>query len=134
VSSDHGFASMRASDYVSTNSVPRLRDSLLLFPVGEPRASYLFLRPEASAALRQGTPEVLENDLLLVDPRQALSLGLFGNAPAHPEAEARLGDLLAISTGTRGFVHPYQDAPLLLGMHGGLTADEMIVPLLVAAL
>jgi len=31
-------------------------------------------------------------------------------------------------------LHPYPDAPFLQGMHGGLTADEMIVPLLVSPL
>ena len=134
VSSDHGFVPMRPGDYVPTSTVPALRDALFLFPSGEPRASYLFLRPEKRDEVRRATPVLLDGDLLLLDSSEALSLGLFGRGGEHPEALARLGDVLAMSTGDRGFLHPYPDAPLLAGMHGGLTADEMIVPLLVATL
>jgi hypothetical protein len=134
VSSDHGFVSMRPGDYAPTSIIPALRDALFLFPSGEPRASYLFLHPERRDEIRKATPTLLEGDLLLLDSRDALAAGLFGRGGTHPEALARLGDVLAMSTGDRGFLHPYPDSPLLAGMHGGLTADEMIVPLLVATL
>jgi hypothetical protein len=134
VSSDHGFATMRPSDYVPTSRIPELRDAPLFFPVGEPRASYLFLRPERREDVLASAPTVCEGDIVLVGAREALSLGLFGSRVSHPEALSRLGDLLAVSTGARGLLHPYPDAPLLQGMHGGLTADEMIVPLIVDSL
>jgi hypothetical protein len=135
VSSDHGFATMRPSDYVPTSRVPELRDALLFFPVGEPRASYLVLRPERRDELLAAAPRVCEEGITLISSREALAHGLFGAADAaHPETSSRIGDLLAISTGARGLLHPYPDAPLLQGMHGGLTADEMIVPLMVDSL
>jgi hypothetical protein len=133
LSSDHGFASMTASDYVPTTHFPKLHDRRLLFPVGEPRASYLFLRPDAGSTTASPSPAV-EEDLLFVDADEALSLGLFGSGQIHPETPHRLGDLLVVSTGRRGLLHPYPDAPFLQGMHGGLTADEMIVPLVVSPL
>ena len=134
LSSDHGFASMTASDYVPTTHFPKLHDRRLLFPVGEPRASYLFLRPDGGPAAKASPSPALEGDLLFVDADEALSLGLFGSGQIHPETRHRLGDLLVASTGRRGLLHPYPDAPFLQGMHGGLTADEMIVPLLVSPL
>jgi hypothetical protein len=133
LSSDHGFASMTASDYVPTTRFPKLDDRRLLFPVGEPRASYLFLRADAGSATASPSPTV-EGDLLFVDADEALSLGLFGSGQIHPETRHRLGDLLVVSTGRQGLLHPYPDAPFLQGMHGGLTADEMIVPLVVSPL
>jgi hypothetical protein len=134
ISSDHGFATMRPSDYLPLSSLRALREPPLLFPVGEPRASYLFLRPQRRDEVLAATPQVAEGNVLLLSAREALSSGLFGTGPAHPEAIARLGDLVAVSTDAPGLLHPYPDAALLCGMHGGLTADEMIVPLIVDSL
>ncbi len=134
VSSDHGFATMHSSDYIPTSRVAELRDALLFFPVGEPRASYLFLRPERRDEVLAATPKVCADGITLIGSREALALGLFGAPDAHPETPSRIGDVIAVSTGAPGLLHPYPDAPLLQGMHGGLTADEMIVPLIVDSL
>lgn len=133
LSSDHGFATMRPSDYIAADDLDELRDALQFFPVGEPRASYLFLRAERRDALLARLPEA-PGGIALLPSAGALEAGLFGEGPRHPEAQARLGDLVAVSTDSLGLLHPYPDAPLLHGMHGGLTADEMIVPLLVSML
>jgi len=134
ISSDHGFAAMQPADYVRSETVPALRDALHGFPVGEPRASYLFLRPERREDALAQVPKTVLDGLALVDARWAVEQGLFGPGSRHPETAARVGDLLAISTGATGLLHPYPDAPLLQGMHGGLTADEMIVPLIAQTL
>jgi hypothetical protein len=134
LSSDHGFASMTPADYLPTTRFPDLHDRSLLFPVGEPRASYMFFGAGRGSSRLTYPAPVLEDDLLFLDADVALSLGLFGSSPIHPETRHRLGDLLVVSTGRRGLRHPYPDAALLRGMHGGLTADEMIVPLLVGPL
>ncbi len=134
LSSDHGFASMTAADYVPTAHFPGLRDRCLLFPVGEPRASYVFYSAEAKPPVPAYPSAALEDGLLFLDADAALSLGLFGSGRIHPETPRRLGDLLVASTGRKGLLHPYPDAPFLQGMHGGLTAEEMIVPLLVSLL
>jgi hypothetical protein len=134
ISSDHGFAAMQPADYARCETVPALRDAVHGFPVGEPRASYLFLRRERRDEVLASVPASGPDGLALVDARWAVEHGLFGSDPRHPETVARVGDLLAISTGARGLFHPYPDAPLLQGMHGGLTADEMIVPLIAQTL
>ncbi len=134
LSSDHGFATMDPKDYAPLSEFPSLRDAAFLFPTGEPRASYLHLRPDSRTRLPWNLPTLLDGGLLLVDSAAAVQAGLFGPEAAHPESARRLGDLVLASTGRRGIQHPYPDAPLLRGMHGGLSADEMLVPLIVAPL
>jgi hypothetical protein len=134
LSSDHGFTSMQASDYVPMSSIQGLEESALLRPVGEPRASYLYMRDGAKDRLAWTTPSMLPGGLLLLDAEDALRLKLLGTGTPHPEVRNRLGDYVLVSTGPAGLYQPYPDAPYLRGMHGGLTEDEMYVPLLVSAL
>ena len=134
ISSDHGFVPMRAADYLRLSDLPDLSAGLLLPPVGEPRASYLFLRHRNGSSEGAHTPIELPDGLVQFTALQAMQLGLFGHGEPHPEFTHRLGDLVVVSTGAAGIYHPYPGVPLLPGMHGGLTPDEMLVPLLASPL
>ena len=50
------------------------------------------------------------------------------------EVADRIGDVVVVSTGKTAIFHPYKDAAMLKGVHGGLTAHEMFVPLIVSKL
>ncbi len=132
LSSDHGFVAMEPDDYRPLSKLPELRERLLLHPVGEPRASYFFLRQGSEPPWT--LPKSLGEGLVALDAQTALRAGLLGPGTPHPEIRARLGDMLVVSTGRDGLYHPYPDSPFLRGMHGGLTEDELYVPLFVAAL
>ena len=130
ITSDHGFVPMDRSNYVEIDNDPPLMDGLLFPPLGEPRASYLYVQEGRKEELAELANEQLDGDLLCVDAHEALNAGLFGRGQARHEAIDRIGDLLIISTGKRAILHPYKDAVRLKGMHGGLTAEEMLVPLI----
>lgn len=132
VTADHGFVPMSPADYVSLRDLDRLDEQALLPPVGEPRASYLYLRH--GTAPMEAEPTLLHGGILRMTAAQAVASRLLGEGRPHPEIDRRLGDLVLASTGAAGVVHPYPDAALLRGMHGGLTEDEMLVPLVAAAL
>ena len=134
VSADHGFVPMEKSDYVNLSSLPGLKDAAILPPVGEPRASYLYLKNGSRDRLAGEEPHLLPGGLFSLSARRALASGLLGKGEIHPEVKNRLGDLVIVSTGRAGIHHPYPDARFLRGMHGGLTAEEMLVPLIVCEL
>jgi hypothetical protein len=69
----------------------------------------------------------------LVASTQALSAGLFGPGPHHPDITNRIGDLIAISR-EGAYLWWADEKDFLLGRHGGLTPHEMIVPFLAAKL
>ena len=134
ICSDHGFVPMRPTDYLKLSDLPDLSAGLLLPPVGEPRASYLFLRHRNGSADGAHAPTELPHGLVQFTAAEAVQLGLFGHGDLHPEFAHRLGDLVVVSTGSAGIYHPYPGVPLLPGMHGGLTPEEMLVPLLASPL
>ena len=132
--SDHGFVPMSPHDYIQLRDDDGANNALLLPPVGEPRASYFFTRNGETERVARFLAEKHEDGLVCLDPNEILSAGLLGTGTPHPEIENRLGDLVAVSTGRAGIFHPYPDATMLRGMHGGLTEDEMLVPFIVSPL
>jgi len=134
VASDHGFVTMRPADYLRLDEAAGLDRNLVLPPVGEPRASYLYVRDGAKDAVERALDRGAPDGLVCVDSTALIEDGLLGRGSPHPEIAYRIGDLAVISTGTAGILHPYQDAILLRGMHGGLTEEEMLVPLIASPL
>ncbi|MBU0596476.1 alkaline phosphatase family protein, partial [Candidatus Bipolaricaulota bacterium] len=132
--SDHGFVSMRLSDYLQLQDRPEIGRAMLLPPVGEPRASYFFARNGAQDRLAKALGEVARDGLVVLSPEELLATRLLGTGNAHPEIENRIGDLAVVATGRAGIFHAYPDAIMLRGMHGGLTEAEMLVPLIVSPL
>jgi len=134
ISSDHGFVQMAKPDYRQVSDEPELARDLLLPPVGEPRASYLFVREGRKQAVINAIEDRFGGGLVCLDAGSALDAGLLGQGAIKPEVVDRIGDLLVVSTGRAAIHHPYKDAAMLKGMHGGLTAHEMLVPFIVSKL
>ena len=133
ISSDHGLVEMEDKDYAQVAQDAELMKDLVLPPVGEPRASYLFVRDGRKQAVAERLAERF-GDLLCLDSLLALEAGLFGRGKRNPAVADRIGDLVVVSTGKTALHYPYKDAAMLRGMHGGLTDEEMLVPLIVCPL
>ena len=134
ITSDHGFVTMERQDYTRIDEDPLLMRDLVLPPVGEPRASYLFVREGRRRAVADRIAERFAGDLVCLDSHEALERGLFGQGDVHPAVPDRIGDLVVASTGRKGLYYPFPDSVMLRGMHGGLTKEEMLVPLIVSRL
>ncbi|MCK5585095.1 alkaline phosphatase family protein, partial [Candidatus Bipolaricaulota bacterium] len=134
VTSDHGFVPMAPEDYLLLNSEFDADRALLMPPVGEPRASYLFARDGGKDIIKKAFAKAREDGIICLESQELVETGLLGINRPHPEIANRIGDLALLSTGSGGTFQDYPDAMLLRGMHGGLTEDEMLVPLIIAPL
>jgi hypothetical protein len=134
ITSDHGFVTMERQDYARIDEDPLLMRDLVLPPVGEPRASYLFVREGRRRAVADRIAERFAGDLVCLDSHEALERGLFGRGDVHAAVPDRIGDLVVASTGRKGLYYPFPGSVMLKGMHGGLTKEEMLVPLIVSRL
>jgi hypothetical protein len=137
VTADHGQIATPADQVVHLPDHPDLWQMLLLPPAGESRASYLYVRPGQQDRLRNYVDEHLSDQFVLMDTERALEAGLWG-PPRHVPSthRARLGDVLLIAQhGGRLTTRRKRDgSSSLRGHHGGLTAEEMLVPLLMVRL
>ena len=133
LTADHGqiHTPLRANNALKNH--PALNQQLHITPTGENRMSYLYLRPGSEQSVRDYLGANWEHDFTIITRHQALSAGLFGPGPHHPGLQDRIGDLIAL---------PHKDAYLwwaekddfMLGRHGGLHREEMLVPFLAARL
>jgi predicted AlkP superfamily pyrophosphatase or phosphodiesterase len=98
---------------------------------GEGRFRWLHARSGRGPALEEAARELLGDHAWVRSREEAIAEGWYG--PTVTDAAAsRLGDVLLAAKGTVAFYDPNDTGPyVLVGRHGSLTADEMLVPLLV---
>jgi predicted AlkP superfamily pyrophosphatase or phosphodiesterase len=110
---------------------PALLADLVVGPTGEGRARYLHVRDGRRDAVRAYLAEHFGAFSIVLDAGEAVARGLFGTRPLTPAARSRIGDLVLLPR-ENWYFHHYlspQTKPLkIIGRHGGLTPEEMLVP------
>jgi len=133
VSADHGLIDTQPSDCIELSDHPALEDCLALPLCGEPRAAFCYVCPGRTEAFERYCREILGDKLELRHSRELLDQGLFGLGTPHPRLESRIGDytLLARDNHVIRDRLPNEKRYTQIGVHGGLSAAELTVPLCV---
>jgi len=139
VTADHGQVPTDPARQVRVDLVPGIARAMGRPLAGDRRAGFLTALPGARAELEAALEAHLPAGYRVVPMSDALRWGLFGPPPFHPEIEARLGDLLVLAPTPGGLTSlPPGARPSprgdLLGGHGGLAPEELIVPLVAGRL
>jgi hypothetical protein len=133
ITADHGQAAGNPDHTLMVPQHAGLYDRLLLPPTGSPRSAYLFARQGMVAALDAYFREHLADRFHVVGAQAALRAGLLGPQPLAAETVYRLGDLVVLGRGD-WVLHRRTPKYPVLGLHGGLSPWEMLVPLLLTRL
>jgi hypothetical protein len=97
---------------------------------GEGRFRWLHARTGRGVALQDAAAELLGEHAWVRSRAEAIAEGWFGPVVTQA-AEGRLGDVLLAAKGDVAFHDPNDTGPYeLVGRHGSVTEDEMLVPLL----
>jgi hypothetical protein len=130
---DHGFVDTRPDTVVDLDDHPELAATLAVPLCGEPRLAYCYVKPCAADAFERYVERRLSHCVTLTRSRDLLADGWFGLGTAHPRLADRIGDYTLIMKegwAVRDHV-PGERRHVQLGVHGGPTEDEMLVPLVV---
>jgi hypothetical protein len=127
VTADHGQVEVPQSDVLE---LPADVQSHVASQSGEGRFRWLHARGGRSGAMLDAARGLLGEQAWVRSRDEAIAEGWYG--PVVTDAAAgRLGDVLLAAKGTFAFNDPYDTGPyVLIGRHGSLTEDEMLVPLL----
>lgn len=131
VTADHGGLNVPPQARVDLDTDTRLSAGIRVV-AGEPRVRYLHTEPGAAADVQATWSGLLDGRAQVYSRDQAVATGMFG--PVDPRHLARIGDVVVICTGDTAVLATKREPPevaRLIGFHGGATAAEMEIPLLV---
>jgi hypothetical protein len=131
--SDHGQIATSPDPHYELRSHPSLARRLHMQPTGENRLAYLFIRPGQVEAVAEYFSRTWPQGFHLLPSDYALECGLLGPGEPAPATRERLGDRIAIARGS-AFLWWAPKENVLIGRHGGVSPDEMLVPFLAARL
>jgi len=134
VTADHGFIDTETSRVIHLADHPVIQDALVLPLCGEPRAAYCYVHPHKVQQFTDYVINELADHVDLKTADQLVEEGWFGCGTSHPRLIERIGHYVLIMkdnyvvkdrlVGEPPFVH--------VGVHGGISAEEMYVPLIFA--
>jgi predicted AlkP superfamily pyrophosphatase or phosphodiesterase len=130
LAADHGLADTNQPYYLK--DYEDLNSRLMLPPVGDGRATYLYSKPDQKSALENAFRTNIEGFKLLSSD-ELINNGAFGTPGNMEGLKEKVGDFTALSTSQRIIEYPFYEDDRnreQLGAHGGMTPEEMVVPLL----
>ncbi|BDO42461.1 nucleotide pyrophosphatase [Cellulomonas sp. NTE-D12] len=132
VTADHGMVDVDPSLRWDVAGTPALAEGVALV-AGEPRALHLHLEPAAEATdVVRRWQDVLGDGAVVRTREEAVATGWFG--VVADRVRPVIGDVVVATTGRVTVVDSRTQTPAslgLVGVHGSLTRQEMLVPCLV---
>jgi hypothetical protein len=131
VTADHGFINSPDDRVIRLEDHPELADMLVRPLCGEQRVAWCYLKPGASGDFERCAHARLGNRAELVSRERLLQENWFGPGVAHPKLASRIGDFALVmqENWTIKDWLPGERQHNMLGVHGGVSTDEMQVPL-----
>ena len=133
VTGDHGLIDAPDEALVPLEKHPRLAAMLARPLSGERRVAYCHVKPEQRHAFEDYVGNELSSQVALHPASSVIAQGWFGPGTHHPRLASRIGDYVLLMQGRSTIKDwlPGEKRYWQIGVHGGLSADEMLVPLVV---
>lgn len=134
ISADHGMIDI--SDEILIDRIPELNDCLYMPPFVESRAMSFFVKQDRKSDFERNFNSMFGQDFLLIPRRDVFAKNLLGLGKTHPKTYDFIGDYMACAISDRNLRYRTLNTKpkaMNLANHGGLTEQEMTVPLIVAA-
>jgi Type I phosphodiesterase / nucleotide pyrophosphatase len=130
VTADHGMALVPEDGKVDYDATADLQQGVLAL-AGEARVRYVHAQPGAEPDVLATWQELLGRRMWVMTRDEAIAAGWFGPRVTDVARE-RIGDIVAVAHTPTAVVRRKVEArtSALTGMHGALTDDELLVPLL----
>ncbi len=125
VTADHGHIN---TEYVVLQDYPNICDCLVRLPSLEPRALNFFIKEDKKKFFEKEFEKEFGDKFLLMPMEEVLKKDLFGTGRHHENFRPMLGDYLAVATDNLSI---YYTDESWVSLHGSLTEDEMLIPLIV---
>ena len=129
VTADHGLTDITMP---GIDAYPDIAACLSAPPTREPRSLSFFVKEDRKKAFPSLWNAQFGNHFILMTGDEAYHSGHFGYGAPHARSRGFLGDYVALATGDLGLWYRNEDGKLhdFKAAHAGLSAKEMMVPLI----
>jgi len=133
VTADHGFIDVPSSGVIQMQDHPELAENLVMPLCGEQRFAYSYVHPDKTEHFCQYVESELSDAMELYSSAEIIAQGWFGMGVPHPELESRVGHYaMVMKPGYKIRDRVLGERPKRhIGVHGGVTPEEMYVPLII---
>ena len=133
VTADHGFLDSPSDRQIHLDDHAALGEMLFRPVCGERRFAYCYLKPGTAADFEDYVATVFSGRAEAWSRDKVLDEGWLGPGPLSQQLGSRLGDYVLAMKEDWTFVdHEPDQKPIpMIGVHGGLSRQEMLVPLCV---
>lgn len=133
ITADHGFVDTRPETDVVLSDHPELQRMLMAPLCGEPRLAFCYVHPSNHGAFEDYVAGQLSAFVDLRPSQQLIEEGWFGSGHPFHQLRHRVGHYAMIARDDTKIVSPIagEDTHQQIGVHGGLSRQEMLVPLVV---
>ncbi|MFM6979864.1 MAG: alkaline phosphatase family protein [Micrococcales bacterium] len=132
LTADHGIIDVPSTSHIYLDELPAIQDQLLNVG-GDPRVNFVYLKDAAATeTIAKHIAEFVGDFGYVVTRGQMLKLGWYGDLSSR--AKSLLPEIFVIARKTVAFYHRGFAKPQslkMIGQHGALSAQELMVPLLV---
>ncbi len=131
ITADHGMVDVTGAPRWDVGADPELARDIVLV-AGEPRALHLHVTEGSGPAVAQRWQAIIGEHGVALTGDEAEETGIFG--PISDLARPRIGDVVVAMAGRSTVVDSRTQSPQsmkLIGVHGSLTPEELMVPLLI---
>lgn len=132
VTADHGLTDI--SEEIRINYIPEIMECLVVPPFVESRAAACFVKSDRKTDFEKAFHNYLGSDFILLSKNDILSKGLLGGGKPHPKITDFIGDYMICAAADKNVKYLTLNAkpkPKHAADHGGLTEEEMIIPLII---
>ncbi|NSL74639.1 MAG: alkaline phosphatase family protein [Thaumarchaeota archaeon] len=131
ITGDHGLVQVNKTGRMFTNNIPKFLDNLSRPPSGDSRTS--FVKLDNSNNNLKNIFQKYKNQFDIFPSDKFIKEGFFGSKTVNRDISSALGDYTILSRKGNVLMHRFKSdfKASLSGYHGGLTDDELFVPLFV---
>jgi hypothetical protein len=126
ITADHG--QMDVEEAILVWDDFELLNCLAVLPCGDPRAMFVRLKPGQEERFLKHMKTKYGDEVEVFKSKELIEKGVFGGVGGQTH---RLGDYIVVATRRKYFRFCELDAEFI-GLHTGLTLEEMMVPLIIA--
>lgn len=134
LTADHGFLDCPAENALELSACPGLEGLLARPLTGERRVAFCHVREGMKEEFARRASDWLGERADVIAGHVPLAQGWFGGGDLHPRIAERTGDFVLLMRDNHTVKDwlPGEPRHLHIGNHGGMSADEMYIPLVYA--